>query len=93
MSPFHPPKFEARACRFAALLICLLAPTVIAAPTLAEATTVAFPHLAGVLPGYGHQDHNDWGLGFELRDDKSPHWTGATNSPDTFGHFGRAGVR
>ena len=33
-------------------------------------------------------DPNDWGLGFELRDGKSPHWTGSRNSPRTFGHFG-----
>ena len=69
----------------------LLAPTLIAPTTMAEATSVAFPHLAGVLPGFGRQDPNDWGLGFELRDGKHPHWTGATNSPATFGHFGRAG--
>ncbi len=44
-----------------------------------------------MLPGFGRQDPNDWGLGFELRDDKSPHWTGARNSPRTFGHFGQSG--
>jgi len=60
--------------------------------TLAEATAVAFPGLAGVLPGLGRQNPNDWGLGFELRDGKSPHWTGARNSPRTFGHFGRSGA-
>jgi len=69
----------------------LLAPTLIALVTMAGATSVAFPNLAGVLPGFGHQDPNDWGLGFELRDHKHPHWTGATNSPSTFGHFGRSG--
>jgi CubicO group peptidase (beta-lactamase class C family) len=35
---------------------------------------------------------NDWGLAFELRDAKSPHWTGSLNSPRTFGHFGAAGT-
>ena len=69
----------------------LLAPTVIARATLAEATAVAFPGLVGVLPGFGHQDPNDWGLGPELRGSKSPHWTGSRNSPGTFGHFGQAG--
>jgi len=34
---------------------------------------------------------NDWGLGFELRDHKAPHWTGSTCSDATYGHFGRAG--
>ena len=31
---------------------------------------------------------NDWGLGFELRNGKSPHWTGSRNSARTYGHFG-----
>jgi CubicO group peptidase (beta-lactamase class C family) len=70
----------------------LLAPSVVARETLDEATSVAFPGLSGVLPGFGRQDPNDWGLGFELRDTKTPHWTGLRNSPRTFGHFGRAGT-
>jgi CubicO group peptidase (beta-lactamase class C family) len=69
----------------------LLEPTLVSPATLAEATTVAFPGLVGVLPGFGRQDPNDWGLGPELRDQKSPHWTGSRNSPRTFGHFGQAG--
>jgi len=70
----------------------LLAPTIVAPETLAEATTVQFPGLAGVLPSWGRMEPNDWGLAFELRDAKSPHWTGAHNSPRTFGHFGAAGT-
>ena len=70
----------------------LLAPSLVAAETLAEATSVQFPGLVGVLPGFGRMETNDWGLGFELRDAKSPHWTGARNSPRTFGHFGRSGT-
>ena len=69
----------------------LLLPTLIAPATLALATSVAFPGLDGVLPGYGRSSPNDWGLGFELRDSKDPHWTGRHNSASTFGHFGRAG--
>jgi CubicO group peptidase (beta-lactamase class C family) len=45
-----------------------------------------------VLPGVGSFDPLDWGLGFELRDGKDPHWTGSRNSPRTFGHFGGAGT-
>jgi CubicO group peptidase (beta-lactamase class C family) len=67
-------------------------PTLVAPETLAEATTVQFPGLAGVLPDFGRFDPNDWGLGFELRDHKSPHWTGSRNSPQTFGHFGGSGT-
>jgi CubicO group peptidase (beta-lactamase class C family) len=70
----------------------LLAPTLVAPETLAEATEVAFPGLGGVLPGLGRQEPNDWGLGFELKDAKRPHWTGTTNSSRTFGHFGGAGT-
>jgi CubicO group peptidase (beta-lactamase class C family) len=70
----------------------LLSPTLISAETLAEATSAQFPGLVGVLPGFGRQEPNDWGLGFELRNGKSPHWTGARNSARTFGHFGRSGT-
>jgi len=70
----------------------LLAPTLLAPETLAEATSVQFPGLAGVLPGWGRMEPNDWGLAFELRDGKSPHWTGSRNSPRTFGHFGASGT-
>jgi CubicO group peptidase (beta-lactamase class C family) len=69
----------------------LLRPTLLRRDTWALATSVAFPGLDGVLPGFGRQQPNDWGLGFELRDGKAPHWTGSTNSARTFGHFGRAG--
>ncbi|MER2225108.1 MAG: serine hydrolase, partial [Rhodococcus sp. (in: high G+C Gram-positive bacteria)] len=56
------------------------------------ATTVQFPGLNGILPGYGSQRPNDWGLGFEIRGDKRPHWTGLANSAATFGHFGQSGT-
>jgi CubicO group peptidase (beta-lactamase class C family) len=69
----------------------LLRPTLISDATLAEATSVAFPGLAGVVPGFGRQPRNDWGLGVEVRDHKAPHWMPPTASPRTFGHFGRAG--
>ena len=60
--------------------------------TVAELSRVQYPGLRGVLPGYGGQDPNDWGLGFEIRGTKTPHWTGAHNSPATFGHFGQSGT-
>jgi CubicO group peptidase (beta-lactamase class C family) len=69
----------------------LLRPSTVSAELHREATTVQFPGLDGVLPGYGVQRPNDWGLGFEIRDSKSPHWTGARNSVRTYGHFGQAG--
>ncbi|HVW42518.1 MAG TPA: serine hydrolase domain-containing protein [Amycolatopsis sp.] len=67
-------------------------PALLAPETLAEATSVVFEGLSGVLPGFGYQKTNDWGLGFEIRDHKSPHWTGAHSSPRTFGHFGQSGT-
>jgi CubicO group peptidase (beta-lactamase class C family) len=67
-------------------------PTLLAPETVARATTVAFPGLSGVLPGVGRFDPLDWGLGFELRDGKAPHWTGTANSPRTAGHFGARGT-
>jgi CubicO group peptidase (beta-lactamase class C family) len=54
-------------------------------------TTLAFPGLDGVLPGYGRQRPNDWTLGLEVRATKDPHWSGARLSPATVGHFGRTG--
>ncbi|WP_029136030.1 serine hydrolase domain-containing protein [Nakamurella lactea] len=58
---------------------------------LSAISTLAFPDLPGVLPGFGRQQHNDWGLGCEIRNGKSPHWTAPGNSPQTFGHFGQSG--
>lgn len=68
-----------------------LHPTLVAPSTFAEMTSVAFAGLGGVLPGIGRMRPMDWGLGFELRDAKSPHWTGNNNSPETYGHFGGSG--
>ena len=64
----------------------------LSAPMRADLATVQYPGLRGVLPGFGGQDPNDWGLGFEIRGTKSPHWTGSANSPGTFGHFGQSGT-
>ena len=69
----------------------LLRPTLVSSETLDAATRVASPGLVGVLPDFGRMEPNDWGLGVEIRDAKSPHWTGARNSPRTFGHFGGSG--
>ena len=69
-----------------------LRPRLVAPETLAEATTVAFPGLGGVLPGFGRYEPLDWGLGFELKDGRPDHWSGRRTSPRTFGHFGGAGT-
>lgn len=67
-------------------------PKLVSAPLVREATSVVFPGLMGVLPGYGSQRANDWGLGFEIRAHKEPHWTGSRSAPSTFGHFGQTGT-
>ncbi len=76
----------------AAFAVELLRPALVSERLHDDAVTVQFPGLDGVLPGFGVQRPNDWGLGFELRNGKSPHWTGSANSPRTFGHFGQSGT-
>lgn len=67
-------------------------PTLVSADTAALAVRPHFPSLGGIVPGVGRFDTCPWGLGFEIRGDKTPHWTGARNSASTFGHFGGAGT-
>lgn len=73
-------------------LLELLNPTLLHPSTMAEATTVQFPELSGIVPGYGMMKPCPWGLGFEIKGDKSPHWTGENMPADTFGHFGQSGT-
>lgn len=70
----------------------LMNPRLIDGSTRDHATSVQFPSLAGVLPGIGRYDPNPWGLGFEIKGDKNPHWSGTLTSPATYGHFGGAGT-
>jgi CubicO group peptidase (beta-lactamase class C family) len=69
----------------------LLDPQLLDPELHAEATTATFPTLEGVVPGYGRQSPNEWGLGPEIKGTKDPHWTGSRQSATTFGHFGRSG--
>lgn len=69
----------------------LAAPALISPALAARAQRVVGPELAGILPGYGRQKANGFGLGVEVRGNKSPHWTGSVHSPATFGHFGQSG--
>lgn len=73
-------------------IVDVLTPRLITPATAAEATRIHYPELAGIVPGVGRYDRCPWGLGFEVRGEKHPHWTGATNSPRTFGHFGGSGT-
>lgn len=66
-------------------------PRLISSTTHRMMVTPRHPGLNGILPGFGRHVDNAWGLGPEIRSNKSPHWTGTRNSPETYGHFGRAG--
>lgn len=66
-------------------------PRLVSAETSAAMARPWCPDLSGVVPGFGPQSPNPWGLGPEVKGAKHPHWTGAGNDPATFGHFGRAG--
>jgi CubicO group peptidase (beta-lactamase class C family) len=67
-------------------------PTLIDATSAADAVRAQWPDLAGIVPGVGRFDPCPWGLGFEIRGDKTPHWTGRANSAATYGHFGGGGT-
>lgn len=70
----------------------LLQPRLVADETRDEMVSVQFPGLDGVLPDYGRFTPLDWGLGVELKGEKSGHWSGSLTSPRTFGHFGGSGT-
>ncbi len=76
-------------CRFVAEV---MRPTLIDSSTAADALHTHYPTLAGIVPGVGRYAQCPWGLGFEVRGVKDPHWTGTTNSPRTVGHFGGSGT-
>ena len=69
----------------------LASPTLVSGPLAALAALSQFPTLAGVTPGYGRFNPCPWGLGLEIRGEKSPHWTAPDASPRTIGHFGQSG--
>ena len=70
----------------------LRTPTLIARDTYLEAVMPVFENVSGIVPGVGSFDPCPWGLGFEIRGQKTPHWTGTHNSAATFGHFGGIGT-
>jgi len=69
----------------------VLRPTLIPVELRDLALMVSRPGLKGVVPGYGSFDDNQWGLGFELKGAKSPHWLADSFPPETAGHFGGQG--
>lgn len=67
-------------------------PILVSTETLDLMRRPHLPSISGVVPGFGRQDPNPWGLGPEVRGAKAPHWTGPTNSSATYGHFGKSGT-
>ena len=67
-------------------------PRLVGHATRDAAFVSTYPELSGIVPGVGRFAPCPWGLGFEIRGDKSPHWTGHHNSARTVGHFGGAGT-
>lgn len=86
------PAFAARSTAADLARFVTTLPMLLSEQTRNRMVTPHLPELIGVLPGYGRQTPNSWGLGPELRTHKSPHWTGSTNSEATWGHFGQAGT-
>ncbi|MDO5731839.1 serine hydrolase domain-containing protein [Corynebacterium sphenisci] len=73
----------------------ILEPALLHPGTVAEALTVQFPGLDGVVPGYGPQRPADWGLGFQIHgrpESRRGLWFGASMPADVAGHFGQAGT-
>ncbi len=64
----------------------------VAAETCAELATNQFGALPGGVESFMTWPVCDWGCGFELRDGKTPHWTGAALSSRAATHFGAAGT-
>jgi CubicO group peptidase (beta-lactamase class C family) len=67
-------------------------PSLLDRATAEEAVRPQYPSLSGIVPGVGRFERCPWGLGFELRGEKDPHWTGRRNAASTYGHFGGAGT-
>jgi beta-lactamase class C len=66
-------------------------------PVLSPATTQLMttnhtPGLRGGIEGFMTWDDCAWGLGFDLRGTKRPHFSGEFTSAQTFGHSGVAGT-
>ena len=61
-----------------------------------ETASLLSTNQGGSLPGgvgdFMEWECCDWGAGFELRADKSPHWTGTALSAAAFTHFGASGT-
>jgi CubicO group peptidase (beta-lactamase class C family) len=77
--------------RFVQLLLARGAP-LLAEAEFADMAAVQFPGLPGGIESFQTWPVADWSLGCDVRDAKTPHWTGPSTSPPTLSHFGASGT-
>lgn len=65
---------------------------ILAPETIARAARNHGGALPGGVEGFMSWPVCDWGLAFEIRDGKEPHWTGSATSAVTLSHFGASGT-
>ena len=88
----------ASARAYGAFLSCLLARgaaggrALLAAETVDELLAPQFGPLPGGVGGVGEWPNLCWGLGFDVRGQREPHWAGPALSARTASHFGASGT-
>ena len=88
----------ATARAYGKLLSCLLAGgaasggALLAQETVDEMLAPQFGPLPGGVNGVGEWPDLCWGLGFDVRGEREPHWAGAALSPRAASHFGASGT-
>jgi CubicO group peptidase (beta-lactamase class C family) len=88
----------ATARAYGRLLSCLLARgaaeggALLAAETVEEMLAPQFGPLPGGVSGVGEWPDLCWGLGFDVRGHREPHWAGTALSPRGASHFGASGT-
>ena len=87
-----------RARAYGAFLSCLLARgaaaggALLAPETVDEMLAPQFGPLPGGVDGVGEWPDLCWGLGFDVRGHREPHWAGTALSPRAASHFGASGT-
>jgi CubicO group peptidase (beta-lactamase class C family) len=88
----------ATARAYGTFLTCLLrrgagdGGAVLAPETVDEMLACQFGELPGEVEGVGSWDLLCWGLGFDVRGTRRPHWTGDSLPPSASSHFGASGT-
>jgi CubicO group peptidase (beta-lactamase class C family) len=88
----------ATARAYGTFLSCLLAQgasaggALLAPETVEEMLSPQFGPLPGGVGGVGEWPELCWGLGFDVRGRREPHWSGTSLSPRAGSHFGASGT-